>query len=233
MDDAGNQKTVDDTDLTLGEFCRLKVKEKVAPTISAIYPTASSVIGSNAPTFKWTVTDNDSGVNPDTISIKIDTGETVTAGITKTAISGGYSCSYAATSIADGAHAVYFNASDFDGNAATLVSVSFIVDTAPPILTVTAPEDGLKTNQTTILITGTTTDPTSGAVSLMINGTPVDIGPSGAFSHEFTLSDGENTITIISTDAAGKASTVVRHVTLDTVPPVISRDACWADASLL
>ena len=221
-DEAGNVKTVDDTDPTLGESCKLKVKETVAPVINVTNPTTGSVIGTNAPTVKWKVTDNDSGVNPDTISIKLDTGETITEGITKSPIAGGYECTYTPTSIADGAHTFYFNASDFDGNAATQLSISFTVDTAPPALSVTSPIDGTKTNQSTIMVTGTTTDPTSGAVSLTVNGTPVDIGPDGEFSYEFTLQDGENTITIVSTDAAGKVSTVVRHVTLDTVAPTIS-----------
>ena len=34
------------------------------------------------------------------------------------------------------------------------------------------------------------------------------------------MSEGENTITVIATDGAGKSTTVVRHVTLDTGGPV-------------
>ena len=221
-DEAGNTKSVNDQDPTLGASCKLRVKEKVAPIITVTYPTTSSVVGTNAPVVKWKVTDNDSGVNPDTISIKLDTGEVITEGITKSPVSGGYECSYTPTAISDGPHTFYFDASDFDENAATQIAIPFVVDTAPPVLSVTSPIDGTKTNQPTIMVEGTTTDPTSGAVSLTINDVPVDIGPDGEFTYEFTLQDGENTITIVSTDSAGKASTVVRHVTLDTVPPVIS-----------
>ena len=35
-----------------------------------------------------------------------------------------------------------------------------------------------------------------------------------------TLTEGENTITVIATDSAGKQTTVVRHVTKDTGAPV-------------
>lgn len=35
------------------------------------------------------------------------------------------------------------------------------------------------------------------------------------------LEEGENTITVIATDAAGKSTTVTRTVTLDTTAPVI------------
>ena len=36
------------------------------------------------------------------------------------------------------------------------------------------------------------------------------------------LTDGENTITVVATDVVGKTTTVVRHVTLDRVAPVIT-----------
>lgn len=222
-DDANNTTTVDDKHETLGESCKLQVKEKVKPVIVATYPTASSAISNSTPTITWTVTDDDSGVNPDTISIKFDDGSAVTAGITKESMTGGYNCSYTPTvPLGDGQHTIYLNATDFDGNAATEVSTTFTVDTVPPVLTVTSPSDNFTTNQSTVMVTGTTNDPTSNTVSLTVNGEPVEIGPDGAFSYEFTLSEGENTITIIATDAAGKSSTVVRHVTLDTGAPVIT-----------
>ena len=37
-----------------------------------------------------------------------------------------------------------------------------------------------------------------------------------------TLVEGQNTITIVSTDSIGKTTTVTRHVTLDTKAPVIT-----------
>lgn len=222
-DDANNSTTVDDTHDTLGESCKLRVKEKVKPVLVATYPTSGSAISNATPTITWKVTDNDSGVNPSTIKLKIDDGADITANIAKNPISGGYDCSYTLTGpLSDGPHTFTLNASDFDGNAATEVSTAFTVDTVPPVLTVTSPSDNFTTNQSTVMVTGTTNDPTSNTVSLTVNGEPVEIGPDGAFSYEFTLSEGENTITIIATDAAGKSSTVVRHVTKDTGAPVIT-----------
>lgn len=222
-DDANNSTTVDDTHDTLGESCKLRVKEKVKPVLVATYPTSGSAISNATPTITWKVTDNDSGVNPSTIKLKIDDGADITANIAKNPISGGYDCSYTLTGpLSDGPHTFTLNASDFDGNAATEVSTAFTVDTVPPVLTVTSPSDNFTTNQSTVMVTGTTNDPTSNTVSLTVNGELVEIGPDGAFSYEFTLSEGENTITIIATDAAGKSSTVVRHVTKDTGAPVIT-----------
>ena len=221
-DDAGNSTTVDDTHETLGSSCKLQVKEKVAPVITVTYPTASAVIINSSPVITWTVTDNDSGVNPDTISIKIDSNDVTTEGITKNPISNGYECSYNTSSLDDGLHTFALDASDNDGNAATQVSTSFTVDTTPPSLTVTSPTEGFITNQSVITVTGTTNDITSTPVTLKINDATVSVGSDGAFSHEVTLTEGANVITIVATDSAGKSSTVTRNVTHDTGAPVIS-----------
>lgn len=102
----------------------------------------------------------------------------------------------------------------------TEIYFSVVVDTVPPVLTVTSPEDNLVTNQNTVTVSGTTNDATSGPVTLKVNDVPVTVQENGTFTYEFTLSEGENTITIVSTDSAGKSSTVVRHVRKDTGAPV-------------
>ena len=118
-DVAGNTTTKTDSDTTLGASLKLKVKEKVAPAITITSPTAGSYITNNKPTIKWKVTDADSGVNPATIGITIDSGSKVTGdSITKTAVTGGYECTYTpTTALADGSHTIKIDASDFDGNA--------------------------------------------------------------------------------------------------------------------
>lgn len=221
---AGTVTTADGTDLT---GLRLVVKEKVAPAITITAPTAGATITTNKPAVKWTVTDADSGVNPLSISIKIDSGSAITSGITKTASGKGFTCSYTPpTALADGSHTITINASDYDGNAATAKSVTFKVDTTPPTLSVSAPAEGLITNKAALTITGTTNDVTSSPVTVKItlNGTDqgaVTVGTGGAFSKAVTLKEGANTIVVTATDSAGKATTVTRHVTLDTSAPVI------------
>lgn len=225
-DDAGNVTTKDDTDETLGESLRLQVKETVAPVITITAPTASALITNNTPVIAFTVTDDDSGVDPDSISITID-GTKYTSGITKTAITGGYSCTYTpASALADGSHTIKVDASDYDGNTATQKSVVFSIDTVPPTLSVTAPTDGLVTNDTAVTVIGTTNDATSSPVSVTVklnSGTAeaVTVGSDGSFSKALTLAAGENTITIVATDSAGKTTTVTRTVTVDTGAPVI------------
>ena len=227
-DDAGNVTEIDATDSELGQALRLVVKEKVKPVITITSPTAGALLTNNKPTIKWKVTDDDSGVNPNTIGITIDSGSKITSGITKTQVSGGYECSYTPTAaLSDGSHTIKIDASDNDGNAATQKSVTFKVDTVAPTLNLTSPADNLVTNQSSCVVSGTTNDATSSPVTVTVklnNGAAeeVTVGENGAFSKTLTLSQGENTVTVVATDSAGKSTTVIRHVTLDTGAPVFS-----------
>lgn len=227
-DDAGNLTTKDATDSTLGASLQLKVKEKVAPVITITYPTAGSYITNSKPTIKWKVTDEDSGVNPATIGITIDSGSKVTGDtITKTAVTGGYECTYTpSTALSDGSHTIKIDASDNDGNAATQKSVTCTVDTVPPTLSITSPANGLVTNNAAVTVKGTTNDATSSPVKVTIklnSGTAesVTVTSDGSFSKALTLAAGTNTITVVATDSAGKSTTVTRTVKLDTTAPVI------------
>lgn len=212
----------------MGGSLKLKVKEKDAPAITISSPTAGSYITNNKPTVKWKVTDADSGVNPATIGITIDSGSKVTGdSITKTAVTGGYECTYTPTAaLADGSHTIKIDASDFDGNAAGQKSVTFKVDTVPPTLSITAPADKLITNKTAITVKGTTNDKISSPVTVTVKlnsgaATAVTVESDGSFSKDLTLVVGTNTITVVARDAAGKSTTVTRTVTVDQTAPVI------------
>ena len=225
-DEAGNVTTKADTDATLGESLKLKVKEKVAPVITITAPTANARLTNNKPTVTFTVNDADSGVNPDTIKITI--GSTViTSGITKTQNGKNYTCSYVpTTALPEGSNTIRVDASDFDGNAAAQKTVTFVVDTVPPTMSVTAPVDNLITNQAACTVTGITNDATSSpcTVTVKLNAgaaEAVTVNADGTFSKALTLVAGSNTITVVSTDTAGKSSTVTRTVTLDQVAPTI------------
>lgn len=225
-DEAGNSVTKDATDTTLGSSLQLKVKEKVAPVISITAPSSSANLTNNKPVINWTVTDADSGVNPSTIKLIIDS-QTITTGITKTQSGKNYTCSYTpTTALSDGTHTIKVSASDYDGNVATQKSVTFTVDTVPPELSVSAPVDNLVTNQSSLVVKGTTNDVTSSPVTLTIKlngGTEqtVEVGSDGSFTKTLTLVTGENTIVITAKDGAGKTSTVTKKVVLDQTAPVI------------
>lgn len=219
-DVAGNVTTIDKDNSSFGEKMLLRVLEKVAPVISITSPSSGAYLGSNSVKVEFTVTDSGSGVDPDTIKLQIDSGSTVTSGITKTEITNGYKCTYTAT-CADGSHTVKVDASDNDGNAATQKSASFTVDTVPPELNITSPEDILITNDQSLTVSGSTND--SCTIAITLNGT--DQGTvsltNNTFSKTVTLEKGSNVLIITATDKAGKVTTVQREVTYDPVAPVI------------
>lgn len=222
--DAGTTVTANGSTLA---GLQLVVKERVVPVITILSPSSGAYVSSSKPTIVFNVTDESggSGVNVSSISVKVD-GIAVT-NITTTAITNGYSVTATpGTALSDGRHTVVVDAKDNDGNAAAQKSVSFTIDTVPPALNITSPADGLITNSGSVNVSGTTNDSTSSPVTVKItlNGADqgaVTVATNGSFSKAVTLAEGENTIVITATDAAGKVSSVSRTVTLDTSVPTI------------
>lgn len=222
IDEAGNSVSVNSKDAKLGEMLRLIVLEKTPPIVTISAPTDSQLLTNNQPTVRFTVTDNDSGVDPDTIILVIDGAEI--ANIEKTASSSGvYTCTYTPEEpLSDGKHSVFGKATDHDGNEGIGEAISFTIDTIPPELSVTNPVNNYVTNRATVTVEGVTNDETSSPVTLTVNGSPVTVYDDGTFSTIVTLEEGENTITVIATDGAGRSTTVTRKVVKDTTPPVIT-----------
>lgn len=165
------------------------------------------------------------------MALKIDGGATVgssSSGMVCTAVTNGYDCTYTPPSaLSDGQHTVTINVSDNDGNTATQKSTTFAIDTIPPILNVTAPVDNLKTNVASLNVTGTTNDAVSSPVTVTVKLNNVDQGTAavqgdGSFSKTITLANGNNTIKVRATDAAGQYTEITRSVSLKTSSPSIS-----------
>lgn len=217
-DEGGNSTTIDPSHQTLGESLRLEAKERVAPVILITSPTTGAYLATSAPEIAFKITDDDSGVSLDTVVVKVD-GQAL-SDVENQAIDGGYVFTAACTGLSDGEHTITVDAADNDGNAAQQAVVTFTTDTVPPTLNVTAPIDGFKTNNAVLVVSGVTNDITSAPVTLTVNGAQVPVGENGAFSTQVNLTEGENVIVVVSTDAAGKQTTIQRTVTLDTNAPV-------------
>lgn len=216
-DEGGNSTTIDDDHSTFGTLLRLQAKEHVAPVITIMSPTADAHLGTAAPAITFRVTDNDSGVDLDSVVLKVDGAPLE---VSSEVTDGGYLFTAAASGLEDGSHTITVDASDHDGNAAQQATVTFVTDTVPPTLNVTAPAEGYKTNNSTLVVSGETNDITSGPVTLTVNGSPVVVSEGGTFSTEVTLTEGANQITIKAVDAAGKETVITRTVYLDTNAPV-------------
>lgn len=208
---------------------KLVVREKVAPVITILSPTSGAAVINNKQPVAFTIVDEagGSGINLSSLVVKQDGTAAASSTITSTAITNGYSVTYTpASALSDGSHTVTITVSDNDGNAATAKSTTYKVDTVPPTLNITAPANALVTNTASLVVRGTTNDTTSSPVTVKItlggaDQGSVTVGTDGSFSKTLTLADGSNTIVITATDAAGKASTVTRTVTLDTSKPVV------------
>jgi hypothetical protein len=225
-DTAGNKTTKDRTDATLGANLMIRVLEKTKPTVNILSPSSGARVITSKPTIKFTLLDAHSGIDLSTLSFKIDGTDYVAGGLTTTAITNGYECTYIPpTALTENSHTITISVADNDGNASTVASSNFVVDTVPPALNITTPSNNLITNTAALTIQGTTNDTVSTPVVVTVKLNCIDQGEvnvvGGAFSKEITLSEGSNTIVITATDAAGLESSVTRTVTLDTVAPII------------
>ncbi len=177
--------------------------DTAAPQLVVIAPQNGSITNQNPITISGTVSD------ATTVSITVN-GNAVTL------VNGTFSASY---TLNEGLNTFIITATDAGGNSSSETR-SVRLDTTPPILTIGSPADGITTNQPNMTVSGTVADST--AISVTINGTPVQPGTNGAFTTQVTLSEGLNPIVIITTDAAGNSSTVTRTVRRDSTPPTLT-----------
>jgi hypothetical protein len=85
---------------------------------------------------------------------------------------------------------------------------AFLVDTKPPLIEITQPQEGAETNKKFIHVEGKTDD----AVSIKINDKNLLPDESGRFSTAITAQKGKNLLTIIARDRSGNESRVERTV---------------------
>ena len=226
-DDAGNV-TEETVSGSFANALKLYVKETTAPVGAIQYPSAGANIGNNSqPTIRFTFTDTGSGIDPSTVSIKVD-GTSYSPSTSSFSADGTVlTCAFTpSTALVDGLHTIAINGSDYDGNAAAEVSSTFKVDTTPPTLNISAPVDNLLTNLASVSVVGVTNDENSSPVTLSIecNGTTYTptIGVDGSFSQAVALTEGSNVITITAVDTSGLRTAVTRTVRCDVTPPTIS-----------
>lgn len=233
-DEAGNETTINQEDGTWGEQLRLVAYESLMPTATITYPSSDSRINTCTPTITAQLRDNDSGVDPATLDLRINGGSKITQGapgLTLTPVEGGYDLSYAVpTALDEGQTTISVGVSDKDGNAADQVSITCTIAVTAPTISLSSPAEGLVTNQAAVQITGITSDDqlTSVTLTVTVNGHdqgPVTVdGQTGAFSltaNPSHMQEGANVIKVKVVDATGLEAEITRNVVLDTIPPRI------------
>lgn len=220
-DMAGNITTKDAADAEIGSSLQLIVKEKVAPACAIITPTSGQLTANNKPEIKWTVTDDDSGVNPDSVVLLIDNKEAEgTIGKSGSGNSYTFTCT-PQTALTDGEHTITVRAADNDGNLSSDVYVTFRVLATAPNISVASPEDGAWFKNASVAFSGTT-DGTVLKVTVNDGAEQTVEISGGAFSGTLTLTnEGVNTVKFTASNAAGVETTVTRTLKLDTIAPRI------------
>ena len=183
------------------------------PSIAIDSPAPGAIIPVNSITVNWSA--SDVGVGLDHFDLSLDGGAPVTLDANVT--------SYTVSGLSDGNHTVQVTAVDGAGNAAS-TSVSVIVDTTPPVLSITYPTAGTVFGSTTVAVAWSASDAASGLdhFELSVDGGPVTVlGPSEV-NYTFTsLSQGSHVATVVAFDLAGHSTAATRSFTVDTAAPTI------------
>lgn len=182
-------------------------------------PTTTSPNNSQDVVWDWTAATDPGGVNASGVKgywyTLTDSDSTVVVASTFTT-----ALTATTTVPADGSYTLSVYAEDNAGNQGDSVTGDVVVDTLAPDLTI----DGSTGTDTTPTITGTTSDATD---VVTVDGSTATVDPSangdGSHNWSFTLptqSIGTHTITVVSTDLAGNATTETADVVVSEVPVV-------------
>lgn len=128
----------------------------------------------------------------------------------------------AGVNLIEGTNKITTDATDLAGNKATAVRTVIykapIIDTVPPVLTISQPTDNLITNLSAVTVIGQT----EVGAKVKVQGEPVSVGSDGSFTKTITLSEGVNNIKVGAADAAGNISTIAVKVTVDSIQPMLN-----------
>ena len=157
-------------------------------------------INTQSATFTWTGSDNVTPTANLVYSWNLDSG-TWSA----------YSAATTATlsSLSEGSHIFYVKAKDAAENEdSTPASRSFSVDCTPPVVTITAPAADYYKAATLPALAYTVADNLDPSPSVVVTG--------------WSTAEGEHTVTVTATDAAGNEGEASVTYTVDNTPPVIT-----------
>jgi hypothetical protein len=185
---------------------RVLLSDPDPPVVDMAYPPNGAYLRTSGIEVRGTAQDYVSGVAR--VDYRVDDGAwTPARGLEKWSFD---------VELADGQHMLRARASDAAGSARE-AAASVFVDTQIS-LELEYPPQGAMLNCTRINVTGVA-EPYSNVTA---NGLGALVESDGIFTIPLQLEEGPQTITVIATDAAGNILTILRQVTIDTVPPTLA-----------
>ena len=125
--------------------------------------------------------------------------------------------------LVEGDNLLVARATDTLGHAADSSPFKVARDTQPPIVAITSPAPNAQIAASSVLVTGTASDPHLATVT--VNGVAAAVS-NGGFTATVTLPEGDTSLIATAVDAAGNSGTSAPvPVTVDTLPPVVAIDA--------
>lgn len=177
------------------------------PTLPTL-PSDSGVYTTNSSTFSYSGSLSESGtlrINGSDVSFNDDGAYTFDQDI----------------ELIEGENLIAVQVADAYGNLAS-TTITVYLDLTPPQLSVASLD--AYTNAASITAYVTAADSAlgslvSGIASVTLNGSEMIANGGGAYSGTVSLSEGNNTLTVVATDLAGNSTTQVRQVVRDTIAP--------------
>jgi hypothetical protein len=120
--------------------------------------------------------------------------------------------------IPDGTHMLAYYALDHQGQQSQQKVLTVAVDTVPPLLVVTAPQDGATVAGADKVAVRGTTDP---GASVTVNGTAAEVDAAGGFTSTAGV-DGQSQLLVEAVDPAGNITRSTLTLTIDAKPPALS-----------
>ncbi|MFE1245502.1 S8 family serine peptidase [Fictibacillus sp. NPDC058756] len=119
----------------------------------------------------------------------------------------------------DGANTLTAKAVTEQGSTDESAPVTITLDQTKPRVSITSPENNMKTNRESVTVTGTVDEANLDWVK--VNGQRAQVDEDGSYSHRMLLNEGENVIEVVALDKAGNrhAKTVKVYAKFDA--PVI------------
>jgi hypothetical protein len=124
--------------------------DRIAPELEIVAPAAGAFLATAMPGLRLRITDVGSGADLASVAARVDGAA---AAVTCSTDPVGATCSFEHP-LGEGSHNLGVSIADLAGNRSASASTSFTIDTVAPVVTFTAPAEGLRTQTPSVAVTG-------------------------------------------------------------------------------